>query len=138
MDISKITEYFTPRTHVENQVLDTQFKNKLHMMSFLALSAGSFAALPVLGVGVLGAGVLGAALYGSDKFYKNYKLAIENMNIYHALKKEDSIHSENYKDLTKVAESLNDKNSTLKNIFERIKQLRQIEESQKSNTPRLK
>ena len=135
-ELKNFKEYYTPRTQNEQLVFDKQVKQKLNTISFLALSAGSFGLAPVLGVGILGVGAFSAGVYCTCKLMENYKLATENLNLFHAMKRENNIHSENYKELGKITEVINNENSTIGNIVNHIKKLRHIEEIQK-NKPKL-
>lgn len=130
MNGQQIKEYFTPRTQNEQLVFDGQIKQKLNTLSFFALSAGSFGLAPVLGVGLLGVGAVGAGVYCTCKVLENYKLSIENMKLFHAMKKEDSVHTQNYKELSQIAEVINNKDSSVGSIWENIKNIRKVEERQ--------
>ena len=133
MNAEQLKEYFTPRTDKENLVFNKQVKQKLNTLSFFALSAGSFGLAPILGLGLLGVGAVGAGVYCTCKLMENYKLSNENMKLFHAMKKENSIHSENYKSLSHIAEVINNKESSIGNIWENIKKIRAIEINQKDS-----
>lgn len=128
-----IKEYLTPRTHKEALVLEKQTKQKLNTLAFFGLSAGTFGMIPVLSVALPVVGVMvgvGAGVYCTCKVLENHKLAKENHKLYHAMKKEQSILSENYKDLGEIAETINNKESSISSILNSIKKLRNIEEKQ--------
>lgn len=85
-------------------------------------------------------GAVGAGVYCTCKLMENFKLSSENLKLFHAMKKETSIHTENYKELSKIAEVINDKDSSIGNVWENIKHIRSIEEKQKnsnSNKPKI-
>ena len=92
---------------------------------------------PVLGVGILSVSAFGVGVYCTCKVLENYKLATENLKLFHAMKKETYIKSKNYKDLTEISEVINDKDSSLGNIIDYIKKLRMVEHMQKQKyTPK--
>lgn len=127
MNGQQIREYLTPRTQQEATVMDKQVKQKLNTMAFFALSAGAFGLIPVVGV-VLG---VSAGVYCTCKVLENHTLATENLNLYHAMRRENFIHSQNYKELGNISEVINNKESTIGNILNHIKKLRYIEKDQK-------
>lgn len=133
MNNQNIREYLTPRTHKEALVLEKQTKQKLNTLAFFGLSAGTFGMIPILSVALPVVGVMvgvGAGVYCTCKVLENHKLATENHKLYHAMKKEQSILSENYKDLGEIAETINNKESSISSILNSIKKLRNIEEKQ--------
>lgn len=130
--IKAYKEYYEPRTHQECVVLDKQVKQKMNMMSFFGLAAGAFALAPVAGPTILGVATVGAGVYWTCKVLENHKLATENLNLFHAFKKENSVHTSHYKALTQVAEVINNEKSTIGSILSSIRNLRKVEVSQEN------
>lgn len=134
--MNNIKEYLTPRTQKEALVLEKETKQKLNTLAFFGLSAGTFGMIPVLSVALPVVGVaigVGAGVYCTCKVLENHKLATENHKLYHAMRKEQSVLSENYKNLGEIAETINNKESTISSILNSIKKLRNIEEKQNNH-----
>lgn len=128
MNGQQLKEYFTPRTQREAAVMENQIKQKLNTLAFFGLSAGAFGLIPVVGV-VVGVGV---GVYCTCKVLENHTLATQNLNLFHAMKRETSVHSQNYKELGNIAEVINNKESKIGNILSNMKKLRFIESEQKN------
>lgn len=137
MTTTALKEDFTPRTQQEWMALQKKTERQLNTISFFGLAAGAFALAPIAGPTMLGVATVGAGVYWTCKVLQNHKLATENLNLFHAFKKENSVHTMHYKALTEVQNMINDEKSTIGKILFNIKKLRSIETSQE-NTLKLK
>lgn len=137
MTTTTLNEDFTPRTQQEWNALQKKTERQLNTISFFALAAGAFGLAPIAGPTMLGVATVGAGVYWTCKVLQNHKLATENLNLFHAFKKENSVHTNHYKALTQIQNVINDEKSTFSSILFNIKKLRKVETSQE-NTLKLK
>lgn len=137
MSATQLNNDFTPRTQQEWNALQKKTERQLNTLSFFGLAAGAFGLAPIVGPTLLSVATVGAGVYWTCKVLQNHKLATENLNLFHAFKKENSVHTEHYKSLTKIQNVINDEKSTFGSILFNIKKLRKVEASQE-NTLKLK